>query len=188
MNSFSDLLSFYKAKEIVRYGEVAGRKESVAEHVFSSMMLARVLLKRVSASLDEGRVLLLLLYHDMVELKSGDTFILDTTDKAAKEQKEDEGAQDLAQELPAEIREEFLSCWKEFLAFETNEAKFAHAVDQLDPILQSIEDVEIWNRYGFTAKILREKKLATMRPFPELEKLFEELVAYMVKENIVSEE
>jgi putative hydrolase of HD superfamily len=150
-------------------------------------MLARVLLRRVSVSLDEERVMLMLLYHDLVEVKSGDVFILLNDDKDFKDAKEDRAALVLAEELPAQIKDEFLSCWNEYLVLESLEAKFVKAVDHLDPMLHSIEHHEIWGRYKFTAKKLREKKLGYMRPFPELEKLFEELLSYMVAEKIIPE-
>ncbi len=170
-------------KEVERYGEVAGRRESVAEHVFSSMVLARLLLPRVSAGLDEHRVLLLLLYHDLVESEAGDVFILH--EDASKDAREDEAARSIRERLPDGVREEFWSCWCEFRDQSSLEARFVKAVDHLDPIFHSLEQPELWRKYGFTAERLREKKGSYMRAFPELERLFEDLLAYAEEQGVI---
>ncbi|MBW2983236.1 HD domain-containing protein [Candidatus Woesearchaeota archaeon] len=190
MSRFSDIISVHEAyrvarrlKEVERYGEVAGRRESAAEHVFSSMVLARLLLPKVSAGLDEHHVLLLLLYHDLVESEAGDVFILDEDE--SKEAREDEAARAIRDRLPAKVSEEFWSCWREFCGQSSLEARFVKAVDQLDPMFHSLEQPELWARYGFTAEKLRDKKGSYMKAFPELERLFEDLLAYAEERGII---
>lgn len=149
MARFSDVISAHEAyrvarrlKEVERYGEVQGRRESVAEHVFSSLVLARVLLPRVSAELDEGRVMLLMLYHDLVESEAGDVFILH--EDGSKVAREDAAARSIYESLPGGVREEFWSCWREFCGQSSLEARFVKAVDHLDPVFHSLEQPELW--------------------------------------------
>ena len=190
MSRFDDVISVHEAyrvarrlKEVERYGEISGRRESAAEHVFSSMVLARLLLPKVSAGLDEHRVLLILLYHDLIESEAGDVFILH--DDGSKEAREDEAAQDIRERLPRGVKEEFWSCWREFREQSTLEARFVRAVDHLDPIFHNLEQPELWERYGFTAEKLREKKGKYMSFFPEVERLFEDLLAYADEQGII---
>lgn len=132
-----------------------------------------------------NRAELLILYHDMVEIKSGDVFILDEEARVGKYEREAEAVKELAVEFPVEIRKELLSCFDEYVVNETWEAKFAHAVDALDPILHSFEDYPAWKKYGFTAATLREKKLVDVEPFPELVEFFEELIKIQVEKGVV---
>ncbi|MBD3209072.1 HD domain-containing protein [Candidatus Woesearchaeota archaeon] len=179
------LLVPYKAKLVERVGRTGDRHESMAEHVFSSLLLARTLEKRINRKLDVHRAESLILYHDLVEIKSGDAFVLDDEARAGKVEREKEAVQELAKELPAEIRDEVLSCFGEYVANESWEAKFAHAVDALDPILHSFEDHPAWKKYGFTVAKLREKKLAAIEPFPELVELFEELIRIQEERGVI---
>lgn len=185
MIDIDSLLVPYRAKLVERKGMTGNRSESVAEHVFSSLVLARSLEKKVRQPLDEHRAELLILYHDMVEIKSGDVFILDEEARVGKDEREAEAVKELAVEFPVEIRKELLSCFDEYVVNETWEAKFAHAVDALDPILHSFEDYPAWKKYGFTAATLREKKLVDVEPFPELVEFFEELIKIQVEKGVV---
>jgi len=187
MNDFERLQIVYQLKEIERKGTVAGKRyESAAEHVFSSLVLSRYFLKKVK-DLDEKRVMELLMYHDMVEVYAGDTFILDEEMAKSKKQREKQALIKLEEELPSEIRSELKSAWDEFEDGKTKEAKFCKAVEELDPILHSMNKPEEWKEHGFTEKVLRNKKEHHMKEVPEIYEFFNSLVEYLKNKKIIPE-
>jgi putative hydrolases of HD superfamily len=51
--------------------------------------------------------------------------------------------------LPPEQAEEFISIWEEFEAGQTNEAKFAKAMDRFEPLLQNASNKGgTWTEYN----------------------------------------
>ena len=88
MDELLKLHDLYLLKEVERKTTVKERFESSAEHTYSCFILADYFLDLMGEKLDRGRVMQLLLYHDMVEIYAGDTFILDDTGRAEKKAKE----------------------------------------------------------------------------------------------------
>ncbi len=170
------LRTLYSLKRVERRGTVGDRFETTAEHVFSACVLAQFLLPRITPALDELRVLKLLLVHDWVEAHAGDTFILDEGARATKKEREREAALALARELPPAVAQEYLALNNEFVAGETREARFARAIDRLDPALHSIDIPSDWTQNGFTEAKVRELITPYLHDFPPLLVLFEEVI------------
>ncbi|MFB8625683.1 HD domain-containing protein [Enterococcus casseliflavus] len=82
------------------------------------------------------RVLKMLIIHDMVEIEAGDTYCYDEAGYLDKEQLEREAAKSLFSTLPREQYDEFMALWEEFEEMATVEAKYASAIDRLQPVLQ----------------------------------------------------
>jgi putative hydrolase of HD superfamily len=177
----------YKLKEITRSGKVLKRNESAAEHTFSAITLAEYFLK-THPELNELKVIKLLIYHDYPEIFTGDVDILKEQERGQKNKKETEAIKKLLKTLPKEIVEELNSAWKEYSENKTMEAKFAHAIDALDPIIQSIHQPEEWKLYGYTEKKLRKYKEHYFNEFPKMHKFFNEMVEELKKNNIVPKE
>ena len=71
-----------KLKEILRQGYIVwgvkrDRIESVAEHVFGSMILAVSLYSQLKLSLDLNKVLEMITYHELEEIEIGDLTVFD---------------------------------------------------------------------------------------------------------------
>lgn len=82
------------------------------------------------------RVLKMLIIHDMVEIEAGDTYCYDEAGYLDKVQREREAATSLFSTLPSEQYDEFMALWEEFEEMATVEAKYASAIDRLQPVLQ----------------------------------------------------
>ena len=165
----------YRLKDVSRKGTVGNRWESAAEHCYSSMMLASYFL-RFYPELKYERVMKILLFHDLVEIFAGDTFILDDSMIKSKKAREGRAFEKLLQELPLEFAGELKVFWPEFDNGLTKEARFAKAIESLDPMIHSMYKPEEWQRYNFTEKELIAKKEKYFREFPEIHKMFKKVL------------
>ena len=181
---FSHLL---KLKEITRMTRVSDRRESPAEHTWAALVLADFLLDRVKGTIDRHRVFELLLYHDVVEIEAGDTFELGGQSLEQQTEKERFGLELLREKLPRRTWDTCVSAYDEYERYETVESKFAQAVDKLEPMVNQLGYRGEWRKYGYTAKVLGEKKRPFMEPFPELLELYEGFVAYLRENDYVDE-
>jgi putative hydrolase of HD superfamily len=173
-------------KNIKRGGNVGRRKESTAEHVFSSLVLARYYLKKING-LDEKKVMKLLLYHDMVEVHSGDIKAWTGRFKVMKEKKELASFNKLLKTLPFEIRKEFHDSWLEYSSGKTREALFCHAIDHMDAMINNINDAKLFERYSITAKRIMDIKGKYYAPFPLLKKDLMALIVFLRKKGIMKQ-
>jgi putative hydrolase of HD superfamily len=184
MTLLEQLHTPYLLKEITRSGKVKGRNESTAEHTFSTITLAEYFLK-LHPKLNELKVIKMILYHDYVEIHAGDFDILNEAARKNKLENEKKAFLKLKKDLPKEIIPEFENSWKEYLEGKTLEAKFAQAMDALDPILQSIHQREEWKEKGYTEEKLRKYKQHYFEEFPSLLKFFNEMLEELKKNKIV---
>ncbi|MDI5965005.1 HD domain-containing protein [Streptantibioticus silvisoli] len=113
----------------------AGRKENDAEHSWHLALMTLVLAEYADEPVDVGRVMSLVVVHDLVEIYAGDTFIYDTEALRDQDEREQRAADRLFILLPAEQGEWFRALWDEFEARVTPEARFAKAMDRLQPML-----------------------------------------------------
>jgi putative hydrolase of HD superfamily len=187
MKDFEKLHIIYKLKEIERKGTVAGKRyESAAEHTFSSLVLARYFLKKIKG-MNEKKIMNMLMYHDLVEVYAGDTFILDEEMTKTKKQREEQAFNKLLKDLPSEISSELKTAWKEFEKGKTKEAKFCKAIEEIDPIIHSMHKPLEWKEHGFTEAVLRKKKENYIKQFPAMHKFFNELIEYLKSRNVIPE-
>ena len=112
------------------------RHENDAEHSWHLAMMALVLQEHSNENVDILKVIKMLLVHDIVEIDAGDVFLFDQNRDNCKEA-EEQAAQRIFGMLPSSQAQELIDVWREFEKAETAEAKFAHAVDRLEPIMQN---------------------------------------------------
>jgi putative hydrolases of HD superfamily len=113
------------------------RHENDAEHSWHLAMMSIVLAEHSNTPIDVLKVLKMVLIHDIVEIDTGDVFLHDTTKNHVNTDEETIAAKRIFGMLPPEQAEEFISIWEEFEAGQTNEAKFAKAMDRFEPLLQN---------------------------------------------------
>ncbi len=127
------------------------RHENDAEHSWHIAVMALVLSEYAEERVDVGRVVRMLLIHDLVEIDAGDVIVYDRS--AENEAAEREAADRIFGMLPGDQRDEYRGLWEEFEERSTPEARFAAAVDRLEPVLQNIaRRCESWNANGITAE------------------------------------
>ncbi len=86
----------------------------------------------------------MLLIHDLVEIDSGDTIVYNRTAETLEAEKK--AANRIFSLLPHDQKKEFMDLWLEFEKRETHEAKFAAALDRMEPVLQNIfHKCDTWN-------------------------------------------
>jgi putative hydrolase of HD superfamily len=113
------------------------RLENSAEHSWHLVLFAMVLREHLQGECDLLHTLELLAVHDIVEIDAGDTFAYDAGGHETKEAREREAADRLFGMLPADQGGRFRALWEEFEARESVDARFANALDRLQPLLQN---------------------------------------------------
>lgn len=113
------------------------RAENSAEHSWHLALMAAVLGEYVNSDVDVGRVMRMVIVHDLVEIDAGDTFAYDAAANVGREARERAAAERIFGLLPREQGRELWALWMEFEAQVTEEARFAAALDRLQPLLNN---------------------------------------------------
>ena len=145
------LLEMDKMKNIYRQTYVLheDRKENDAEHAWHLAMLALVLSEYANEPVDLKTVLATVLIHDVVEIDAGDTYAYDAAGNATKAEREQKAADRLFGLLPPDQGAEMRRLWEEFEAGSTPEARFAAALDRIQPLLLNYTKGGLsWKKHG----------------------------------------
>jgi putative hydrolase of HD superfamily len=148
------LLEMDKAKSVFRRSYVTdgSRFENDAEHMWHLALFVLVLAEHAGEPIDVTKVLKMVLIHDIVEIDAGDAFVYDEAARMAKAELELAAADRLYALLPPDQGDELRALWEEFEAKETAEARFAGAVDRLQPLLLNITtEGRSWQEHGVTS-------------------------------------
>jgi putative hydrolase of HD superfamily len=177
------ILEIDRLKSVLRRSYLVGadRKENSAEHSWHLAVAAMVLSEHAKDKIDLGRVIRLVMVHDLVEIDAGDTFIYDDTanlDKAAREQA---AANRIFGLLPEEQATKFMGFWREFEDRKSPEAKFAFALDRLMPILHNVfTGGRSWKEHG----IRQAQALAKNRPIEDGAPALWQAVESLIKQTL----
>ena len=148
------LVEIDKLKSVLRQTPLmdGSRRENDAEHSWHLAMMALVLGEYANQpGLDLLQVVKMVLIHDLVEIDAGDTFCYDRDNSQAPLERELAAAERIYPLLPPEQAAELHALWLEFEARETPEARFAAALDRLQPLLHNQQTQgEAWRRHGIS--------------------------------------
>jgi len=162
------------------------RHENDAEHSWHLAMMAIVLASHANEPIDLTQVIKMLLIHDIVEIDAGDTFIYDSQKNHSNTDEERLAAQRIFGLLPQAQAAEFIAIWEEFELGETKEAKFARAMDRLEPLLQNTSNQGgTWKEFGVTYAQVVEKKQVIQEGSSLIWKYAEQLIAESVEKGIL---
>ena len=130
-------LELDKEKNVFRQTSLSGhgRKENDAEHAWHMAVMAYLLREYANTPVDVTRVMLMCLLHDVVEIDAGDTYAYDAQGLSTQKAREDAAKARIFSLLPDDQRDDLLAVFDEFEANETAEAKFAHAMDNFQPLM-----------------------------------------------------
>jgi 5'-deoxynucleotidase YfbR-like HD superfamily hydrolase len=148
------LLEVDALKRVDRRTRIVGgsRLENTAEHSWHLALFALVLAEHSDEPVDLGRVLAMAVVHDLVEVDAGDTFAYDAAGEAHKPERERLAADRLFGLLPPEQGAQLRALWEEYERGDTPEARFAMAVDRLQPMLLNHADGgRTWREHGISA-------------------------------------
>ncbi len=178
------LLEIDKEKQIERqtYISDGSRKENDAEHAWHMAMFALVLQEYAQEAVDIGRVLSMILIHDIVEIDSGDTYAYDEEAQKDQKEREEKASQRLFGMLPEMQRDSFLELWKEFEEGTSADAKFAVALDRLQPMmLNAAAGGKSWKEHGVTLSQILVRNHETAK---NTESLWEYFYSEFVKPHV----
>lgn len=140
-----------RLKSVVRATQLcdSSRYENSAEHSWHIALYALVLSEHAAPDVNPGRVIKMLLLHDLVEIDAGDAPIFGDADAAAIEADEAKAADRIFRLLPADQNRELRAIWEEFEANQTADAKFAKSLDRFQPPNQNLAGQGgSWNDYN----------------------------------------
>ena len=128
-----------RLKSVVRLTPLIdhSRRENSAEHSWHLAMYALVLAEHAAGSVDVLRVVKMLLIHDIVEIDAGDVPFHVPSTHTGQAERERLAAERLFGLLPDAQAAEFRELWFEFEAAESDDAKFAKALDRFQPMLHN---------------------------------------------------
>lgn len=164
------------------------RRENDAEHSWHLATMALVLSEYAEPGVDIGRVIQMLLWHDLVEIDAGDTFLYDVAGTEGKEAREQQAADRLFGLLPAEQGLAFRALWEEFEARTTPDAKFARALDRVQPMLHNFHTQGgTWREYGVTLDQVLSRKALVNDASPRLWAYVQDMLAEAVRRGYLAE-
>ena len=146
LNQLLSQLEFIKEIDRLKYIQRktklfnSDRHENDAEHSWHLAMMVLVLAEHSNVPVDILKVLKMVLIHDIVEIDAGDTFLYDTSKSHVNTEEELVAAERIFGILPANQAREYIAIWQEFEEGQSNEAKFAKAIDRLEPLLQNLSN------------------------------------------------
>ena len=131
------ILEIDKEKNIFRQTQLSGhgRNENDAEHAWHMAIMAYLLQEYANEPVDIAKVMLMCLIHDVVEIDAGDTYAYDTEGLKTQKARENAAKERIYSLLPEDQKISLQGLFDEFEENKTPEAKFAHAMDNLQPLL-----------------------------------------------------
>lgn len=153
------------------------RRENSAEHSWEIATMALVLHEYGESGTDLFRVVKMLLIHDLVEIDAGDTYVYNQDAVSNQAERETVAAERIFGLLPEPHRSELHNIWKEFEAGDTVDARFARAVDRLQPLIHNYcTKGWVWQENRISADRVRETMSAISEASDSLGRLSNYLI------------
>lgn len=178
------LMEIDKAKNIFRQTYLADgkRKENDAEHSWHLAIAAFLLKEYVAEDVDVMKVMIMVLIHDLVEIDAGDTYAYDAEGAKTKRAREVAAADRIFGMLPEDQGGYFRELWNEFEAYESDDAKFAHLLDNFQPLLLNHEsNGKSWTEHHVKKSQIYKRNEKIKETSPEvwewMKKIVEEHIA-----------
>jgi len=185
------IIEIDKLKQIYRMNILTdqSRHETDAEHSWHLAVMALLLAEYVDgAKVDVLRVMKMVLIHDVVEIDAGDTYCYDRQARLDQASREQQAAARLFAILPADQGHKFRELWEEFEQAITPEARFAAALDRLQPLLlHHRTQGKSWQENGITSAQVRNRNRHTHEISKALGEAVEEIIKDAVKKGYLTE-
>ena len=172
-------LEIDKEKNILRQTHLSGhgRNENDAEHAWHMAIMAYLLREYSNEPVDITRVMLMCLIHDVVEIDAGDTYAYDEEGKKTQKAREEAAKERIYSLLPEDQKEELAAIFDEFEESKTPESKFAHAIDNLQPLmLNNSNDGGDWREHGVSAKQVYGRQSRTKEGSEKLYEVTDQII------------
>ena len=172
-------LEIDKEKNIFRQTHLSGygRNENDAEHAWHMAIMAYLLREYSNEPVDITRVMLMCLIHDVVEIDAGDTYAYDAEGLKTQKAREEAAKERIYSLLPEDQKKELAAVFDEFEESKTPESKFAHAMDNLQPLmLNNSNDGGDWRDHGVSAKQVYGRQDRTKEGSEKLYEITEQII------------
>ncbi len=183
-------LEIDKEKNIFRQTHLSnsGRNENDAEHAWHIALMAYLFREYANEKIDIAKVMLMCLIHDIVEIDAGDTYAYDTKGLQTQKAREDAAKERIFSILPEDQRIELTELFDEFEAYETAESKFAHAMDNFQPLmLNNSNGGNDWREHGVTAEQVYKRQGKTKLGSEELFKVTDQIIQENIQKGNLKE-
>lgn len=180
------VLEIDKEKNIFRQTHLSGqgRNENDAEHAWHMAIMAYLLREYANEPVDIGRVMLMCLIHDIVEIDAGDTYAYDAEGLKTQKAREEAAKERIYSLLPEDQKKELAAIFDEFEESKTPESKFAHAMDNLQPLmLNNSNDGGDWREHGVSAKQVYGRQDRTKEGSEKLYEITEQIIKKHVEKG-----
>ena len=195
MNRFEQQMKFIleidKVKNVFRQTYLAdgNRKENDAEHSWHMAIMAFLLKEYAQEEVDIMRVVLMVLIHDLVEIDAGDTYAYDLDGLQTKREREVKAAERIFGLLPKDQEEQFRELWDEFEAYESAEAKYAHMLDNFQPLmLNDALDGKSWKEHKVKKRQIYSRNAKTMEGSEKIWEYMKDLVQKNIDRGNIQDE
>ncbi len=179
-------LEIDKEKNVFRQTHLSGhgRNENDAEHAWHMSVMAYLLREYTNEPVDIAKVMLMCLLHDVVEIDAGDTYAYDEDAKKTQSEREKKAKERIFSMLPEDQKDEFIALFEEFEACESPEARFAKAMDNLQPlILNNSNGGTDWQEHGIAAAQVHKRQDKTKLGSETLYKVTEDIIQKNVEKG-----
>lgn len=179
-------LEIDKEKNIFRQTHLSGygRNENDAEHAWHMAIMAYLLQEYSNEPVDITRVMLMCLIHDVVEIDAGDTYAYDAEGLKTQKAREEAAKERIYSLLPEDQKKELAAIFDEFEESKTPESKFAHAMDNLQPLmLNNSNDGGDWREHGVSAKQVYGRQDRTKEGSEKLYEITEQIIKKHVEKG-----
>lgn len=165
------------------------RKENDAEHAWYMALMTILLSEYANEEIDVLKTVTMLLIHDLVEIDAGDTYAYDLEGNKTKEQREKRAADRIYGLLPKDQQKMLRRLWDEFEEWESPEARFAHAMDCIQPLmLNAATEGKSWEEHGVHLNQVLGRNKHTAKGSEELWKYaYENFIAPNVEKGRLKE-
>ena len=173
-----------KEKEVFRQSYLCSgnRRENDAEHAWHAALMAVILEEYANEKVDLLKTITMLLIHDVVEIDAGDTYAYDVERLKSQAEREAKAADRIYGLLPEDQRERMLALFREFEEGESPEARFAKALDNVQPVMQNdASGGKDWREKGIHLSQAIERQKRTARGS---QILWDEVSKPMIQKNI----
>ena len=177
-------LEIDKEKNVFRQTHLSGhgRNENDAEHAWHMAVMAYVLREYANEDVDIAKVMLMCLIHDIVEIDAGDTYAYDEEALKTQKEREDRAKERIFSLLPEDQKQELVSLFDEFETGETQESRFAHSMDNLQPlILNHSNGGSDWREHSVTVDKVLERQMKTAQGS---QRLYDDVTEPIIRENV----
>ena len=184
------ILEIDKEKNILRQTHLSGhgRRENDAEHAWHMAIMAYLLKDYANEPVDIAKVMIMCLIHDIVEIDAGDTYAYDTEGLKTQKAREDAAKERIFSLLPEDQKKELTALFDEFENYQTPESKFAHSMDNLQPLLlNNSNGGGDWREHGVTAEQVYGRQSKTRLGSEQLFKVVDRIIRENIeKGNIIN--